>query len=161
MNCKTVQNSLSERLDGCLPKEEREEVALHLARCRPCQARWEEMVRMRAAVRALPVKAAPAGLNTALLVIASRERARVAARQGMFGAFANRLRLWADDLMQPRALPFAGGLISAVVLFALLIPSFAFRPVAADAGSIVVFTEPELKGRLPFGFDSDTADFVV
>jgi len=82
MNCTNVQNSLSAHLDGCLPKEEREKVALHLARCRPCQARWEEMARVRAAVRALPAKAVPARLDTALRVIASRERARAAARQG-------------------------------------------------------------------------------
>ena len=160
MNCTNVQNSLSAHLDGCLPKEEREKVALHLARCRRCQARWEEMARVRAAVRALPAKAAPASLDTALRVIASRERARVAARQGMFGTLASRMRQWADDLMRPLALPLAGGVVSAVLLFAILIPSFAFRPVTADAG-IVVSTEPALKGRLPLGFDNDTADFVV
>jgi len=118
------------------------------------------MARVRAAVRALPAKAAPASLDTALRVIASRERARVAARQGMFGTLASRMRQWADDLMRPLALPLAGGVVSAVLLFAILIPSFAFRPVTADAG-IVVSTEPALKGRLPLGFDNDTADFVV
>jgi hypothetical protein len=162
MTCTTVQNSLSAHLDGCLPEEEREELLLHVARCRHCQARLEQTERVRAAVRRLPVQAAPARLNTALRVMASKERAGLAARGRHLELLAGRVRLWADNLMRPLALPLAGGLISAVVLFAMLIPSFAFHPIAANQDvPIGLFTEPTLKGQLPMGFDSDTADFVV
>jgi hypothetical protein len=163
MNCSSVQNSLSAHLDGCLPKEERERIVLHLARCGGCQSRLEEMARVRAAVQSLPARAVPAEVTTALRVMASKERARVAARQRQFDFLGGRLRLWVDNLMRPLALPFAGGFVSAIALFAILIPSFAFHPISA--GNDVPFglsTEPALKGQLPVGFvDSDTADFVV
>jgi len=163
MNCSSVQNSLSAHLDGCVPKEERERIALHLARCGGCQSRLEELARVRAAVGSLPARKVPARLTTALRVTASKERALVLARQRRFDPLPARLRLWMDNLMRPLALPFAGGLVSAVALFAMLIPSFAFHPISA--GNDVPFglsTEPALQGQLPFGFvDSDTADFVV
>lgn len=161
MNCTTVQNSLSAHLDGCLPKEERESVALHVARCGGCQSRLEELARVRAAVRSLPAEAVPARLTTSLRVIASKERARVAARQGRFDFLPTRLRLWADNLMRPLALPFAGGLVSAVALFAMLIPSFAFHPIVGTDVPFGLSTEPAFKGQVQFGFDNDTADFVV
>jgi hypothetical protein len=161
MNCATVQNSLSAHLDGCLPKEERERVALHVARCGGCQSRIEELARVRAAVRALPAEAVPAKVTTALRVIASKERARVAARRGRFDLLPGRLRLWADNLMRPLALPFAGGFVSAVALFAILIPSFAFHPIVGHDVPFGLSTEPAFKDQVSFGFDSDTADFVV
>ncbi len=162
MNCNIVRNSLSAHLDGCLPKEERERVALHLARCGGCQLRLEEMARVRAAVRSLPAKPVPAKVTTALRVMASKERARVAARQGWADFLPSRLRLWVDNLMRPLALPFAGGLVSAVALFALLIPSFAFHPITGNDVPFGLSTEPAVKSQLPFGFvDNDTADFVV
>jgi len=161
MNCTTAQNSLSAHLDGCLSKEERERVALHVARCGGCQSRLEELGRLRAAVRSLPVEPVPARVTTALRVIASKERARVAARQGHLGLLPGRLRLWADNLMRPLALPFAGGLVSAVALFAMLIPSFAFHPIVGNDVPFGLSTKPAFKGEVPVGFDNDTADFVV
>lgn len=160
MNCTIVQNSLSAHLDGCLSKEERERIALHVARCGGCQSRLEELKRVRAAVRSLPVGAVPAKVTTALRVMASKERARVAARQGRFDLLPSRLRLWADNLMRPLALPFAGGFVSAVALFAILIPNFAFHPIVGNDVPFGLSTEPAFK-QVPFGFDSDTADFVV
>jgi hypothetical protein len=162
MNCTTVQNSLSAHLDGRLSGEDRERFLLHLARCQSCQARLEQTDRARTAVRQLPARPVPAKLNTALRSMASKERARVVDRRGRFGSVTGRLRLWVDNLMRPLALPFAGGLVSAVALFAMLIPSFAFHPISGihDIPN-GLFTEPALKGQLPFGFDNDTADFVV
>src|SRR5271169_3577228 len=157
MNCDTVQNSLSAHLDGCLPEEEREQVALHMARCGGCQSRLQELARVRAAVRSLPAESVPAKVTTALRVIASKERARVAARQGGFDLLPVRLRLWADNLMRPLALPFAGGFVSAVALFAMLIPSFAFHPIAGNDVPFGLSTEPRFKDQVSFGFDSDTA----
>jgi len=161
MNCAIVQNSLSAHLDGCLPKEERERVSLHVARCSGCRSRLEELARVRAAVRSLPAEPVPAKVTTALRVIASRERARVAAQQGRFDLLPGRLRLWADNLMRPLALPFAGGFVSAVALFAILIPSFAFHPITGNDVPFGLSTEPAFKNQMSFGFDSDTADFVV
>lgn len=156
MSCTSVSESLSAHLDGILSEEERQAVLIHVSRCRDCEARLEQLAHVRAALRALPVKAAPVGLVTMLRVAASRERERVLARRARFEGLMTGVRLWMDNLMRPMALPVAGGLISAVLLFSMLIPGFAFQPIsAANDVPVALITEPTIKASMPFGFDSD------
>lgn len=157
MNCHSVINSLSAHLDGVLARDEREELLTHVSGCRACAARLEQLARLRAALQALPVTAPPAQLTTVLRVMASKERERVLARQRGL-AFAERFHLWVDNLMRPLALPFAGGLISTMLLFSMLIPTFAFRPVSAAKDIPVgIMTEPTVKASMPFRFDGDVS----
>jgi anti-sigma factor RsiW len=159
MNCNTVQNSLSDHLDGCLSDEERQDVVMHLNRCEKCGSRLREMERVQLALRTLPKKTVPESVAVALRVTASRERARVLARR-TFEPLLWRARLWIDNLMRPLALPFAGGLASAVVLFWALLPTFAFRPIiSGNDPPVRLFTEPAIKAQMPFSFDDD--DVVV
>src|SRR5579864_3829715 len=68
----------------------------------------------------------PAELTTSLRVLASRELSR---RQGW--SWIERLRLVADNLMLPLALPLAGGVFSTVVLFSMwLVPTYPMRGVS-------------------------------
>jgi hypothetical protein len=119
------------------------------------------MLQVRAALRRLPVRVPPAALTTSLRVLASRESARRAAslgRQTVLGLWALRTRLWAGDMMRPLALPMAGGLISALVLFSLLVP-----PVMSRTPSVVADVPTELSTEAtfvsmgPFGFGEDNA----
>ncbi|HTS76216.1 MAG TPA: hypothetical protein VMG40_08435 [Bryobacteraceae bacterium] len=81
---------------------------------------------MSRALQKLRRRAPPADLSSALRVLASRERQRLVRGAGI--AFADRVRLFADNLMRPLALPFAGGLFSAVVLFSMwVIPTYPLR----------------------------------
>jgi hypothetical protein len=65
-------------------------------------------------------------LSESLRVMASRERARLL--QGRQMPFSDRARLFVDNLMRPLALPFAGGIFSAVVLFGMwVIPTYPLR----------------------------------
>ena len=155
MNCRNVQNSLSAHIDGLLSGEERIEVSRHLSECGGCGARHEELVRVRRAVRGLPVAAPPADLTGALRVIASRERRRRMAPYRPLRVLAGRFQLWADNLMRPMALPFAGGLVSAMLLFAMLIPSFSVRRNLANDVPVGWFTDAAVKFPDPFGFPED------
>jgi hypothetical protein len=68
-----------------------------------------------------------------------------------------RARFWTEAMMRPLALPLAGGLVSAVILFALVVPSF-FAPHRvthiADVPTMLS-TEPIFVGMGPFGFSGD------
>ncbi len=111
----------------------------------------------------LPVATPPAHLSSALRVMASRECTRRLARIHPFRHFAERFRLWADNLMRPIALPFAGGLLSALLLFGMLVPtfSFSFQRFGTDV-PVALFTEPTLKIQSPFGYpDEDLAVEVL
>ncbi|MGA2434265.1 MAG: hypothetical protein ABSG25_03175 [Bryobacteraceae bacterium] len=105
----------------------------------------------------LPAAAPPPELTVRLRVIASRERARTLARRHPAGFVAARIHLWIENMMRPLALPFAGGLVAAMLLFAMLVPTFTLhsRPGRADV-PIGLFTEPSVKLQTPFGFgDAD------
>jgi hypothetical protein len=83
---------------------------------------------LRQALASLPVRATPPGLTTSLRVIASRERQRVAGRSTfgrMFAQWYDRVSIGITNVMRPLALPFAGGVFSAVALFSmLLVPTY-------------------------------------
>jgi hypothetical protein len=158
MNCRSVINSLSAHLDGVLAAEERQALLSHLRGCQECAARLAGLSSVRSAVGSLPVRPVPPALTTKVRVIASKERERVLARQRPLEALVDRFRLWADNLMRPLALPFAGGLLSAIVLFSILIPTFAFRPVSSQRDVPVgIMTEPMVKASMPFRFDTDVS----
>src|ERR1700676_1294335 len=83
------------------------------------------------ALRSLPCRVSPAGLTTSLRVIASRERQRILGQR----SFAHRWAGWGDSLspampnfMRPMAIPFAGGVLSAVVFFSMwVVPTYPLR----------------------------------
>jgi hypothetical protein len=106
------------------------------------------MVRVRAALRRLPANVPPAQLSTSLHVMASKDRAR---RQSVGLSASDRFRLWVDNLMRPVALPFAGGVLSAVLLFGLLLPTFTLRRGGGGSDIPVgLFTDPVVKGQVQY-----------
>ena len=94
------------------------------------------------ALRSLPRLAPPAILSSTLRVLASREQAR-----GI--ALADRLRLYFNNLMRPLALPFAGGVFSAVLVFTMwVIPMYSLAsnaPGSTADVSTTLTTEASLK----------------
>ncbi len=162
MNCRTVQISLSAHLDGVLSEDDSRRLVSHLDGCRDCESRLAQMARVQMALRRLPPNAPPERLSTALRVIASKERARVLARQRRVAPASDRLRLWIENLMRPMALPFAGGLVSALLLFGMLVPTFALHRGSGTDIPVALFTEPYVKAQVPFpSFDNNDIDYDI
>lgn len=113
------------------------------------------------ALRNLPVKNPPARLITQLQVIASRERMRHLSR-GTLVAFvhfwAAELHLFFDNLMRPFAIPFAGGLVSALFLFSMLVPGLSSHHSTCNdvlLSGIFGQTHATFDALPPFGFTED------
>ncbi len=101
------------------------------------------------ALRSLPRRLPPLSLTSSLRVLASRERSRIANR-GI--AAMDRLRLFADNLMRPLALPFAGGVFSTVVLFSMwLVPTYPVRGSSSFDVPTILTTEATVKLTGPIG----------
>jgi hypothetical protein len=129
MSCENVQERISLLLDCNLPADEREYVLAHLNTCGKCGDRFESMQYLRASLRDMARPRVPAALSTQLRVMASHEHARRVARLN----FSSRLAHWVaatrlafDNLMRPFAVPVTGGVLSAFVMFSLLVPSLSF-----------------------------------
>jgi len=118
--------------------------------------------RLRGALRSLPRYKPPAYLSVRLRVAASRERVRQMRRSSLRAwkrSIDERLSLFFQNLMKPFAVPVAGGLISAVILFGMLAPNLAVqRHMTGDVPSTLA-TSPILQSSMSFGLSDQ--DIVV
>jgi hypothetical protein len=94
--------------------------------------------------------AMPDGLAERLRVLASHERERLLLRVNLAARLRNwreRLQLSFDNMMRPLALPFAGGLLSALstlVIFAFVMQTTAFPSnVRSDVRPSMIATDPD------------------
>jgi hypothetical protein len=148
MSCENVQELISLLLDRKLPDRERENVLAHTGRCRTCGAHLESIQEIRAALRNLRQPAMPHALSAKLRVLASHEHARKFAGRNLSARVEHwytRVRLAFDNMMRPLALPFTGGILSAMVVFSLLVPNLSFPHNYADEPSTIDFTFPDGK----------------
>jgi hypothetical protein len=158
MSCQTVQSSLSEFLDHRVSGKERTRVTLHLAGCRECAAQLRELSELRNGMRSLPRMAVPDRLRTELQVLASHERARWNATKTLPLALRDwsaNIKLAVDNLMRPLAVPLAGGLASALLLFSLLVPTLGFRPSVLNDVPTRLYTAATLVDVAPLGITDD------
>jgi hypothetical protein len=150
MECLKSTRAISALLDPAeSEREEVREMARHVGSCQSCSDTVSEFQDLREELRSLPAREPSAEVMIALRVVASRERARRLARLSYSSAFAawrNRVHLTLTNLMQPLALPVAGGLASALLLFACLAPDLVFElhPVKCDVPTSL-FTAARLK----------------
>jgi len=109
------------------------------------------------ALRNLPRRMPPPGLNSSLRVLASREHRRRIYWPS--DAFSDRLSLFCDNLMRPLALPFAGGVFSAVILFSMWLgPAYTVRASSTDVPTALA-TEASIRKTAPIAERTD--DVIV
>jgi len=160
MTCEEVQNSVSAFIDRQLPGEESVLVSLHVAGCRRCAHLAERHNYTRNIVRELANVQPPVRLAFKLRVLASHERRRRLSQI----SFAARVRTWSEEarlvinnLMKPLALPFAGGLLSALFLFGVLLPTFRFERDITNDVPTAFYTQASVAEMAPFGVnDAET-----
>jgi hypothetical protein len=150
MSCEKVRPLIASLIDRQLQAgvgvEAREEAMAHLAACRACEVEFEVAQSQRVALRSLAAVALPAKLAANLRVMASHERARQLTRitwRARLQAMRDLFTLQFENMMKPVALPVAGGLISAMLMFGVLIPSVSYARIKAIEPPSPVFTEPD------------------
>src|SRR5438270_4369029 len=125
MKCWIVRRRFSAYLDNLLPDKEGLALRMHLRDCGACSRKSDGYRLSRRALHSLPQRTPPVELTTKLRIAASRELARSARKRARIPAWSSRLRLALDNLMKPLALPAAGGLCAAILLFTILVPNFS------------------------------------
>jgi hypothetical protein len=162
MKCRTVIDRISESIDGRLRGSGQDELRRHLAQCPECSSRYSRLADICGSVRSLPALLPPRELTTRLRIGASQEVLR---RRGRWGAALEDWRdvaaLWARNLLEPLALPLAGGLLSAVFLFTMLAPMYGIegRYLIRDVPTILS-TGPTLRSPT-LSFGTTAYDVVV
>lgn len=159
MSCQFVKESISSYLDNLATEPERNSIAHHLAVCGDCAALHGQAAQLRRNLRSLAPVRPPKRLTLDLRILASREAMRH--RRTLVGFWMERARLVIDNLMKPLALPFAGGLTSAVFMFALMISSLGFLRDAGNDTPTALSTEASVDNVADFGARSKSSDDTV
>jgi hypothetical protein len=132
--------------------------------CQLCARESERYQRIREALRSLPRRTPPSDLTLRLRVAASRARAHAADGVNAWTRRRERFQLVLDNLWRPLALPLAGGLCSALVLFSALVPTFTSTFAMNKTDSVwdvptLLTTQPMVKYMAPIAFGE--ADAIV
>jgi Putative zinc-finger len=155
MSCENVQKLISPLLDRRVTGQERESVLAHLGSCAVCAGRLKAMENLRSDLLRLTAPPIPAHLAQKLRVMASHERLRRVRRATWakwLEYWQGRLELSFNNLMRPMALPFVGGLISALVVFSFVfVPAFGMvRTLGFDpAIELVTLPDGRVQGPKP------------
>jgi anti-sigma factor RsiW len=152
MSCQFIQESISSYLDNRLEEQERETVDRHLAACGECAALHRQTLQLRVNLRSMAPVRPPKRLGFELRVLASREVLRRSQTTSQF--WRAKIRLMIDNLMRPLALPFAGGLASAVIIFGVLVPTLGFLRTAGNDQPSALSTEASVDNVADFGAQS-------
>ena len=158
--CGRIPERLSGFVDGVLVHAERREVSVHLQDCRECTAKFDQLRLTRQMVKGLPSRMPPPDLTARLRVMALRESARQkdAARDRFAALFAwDSWKLRFTNAARPLAIPFAGGIVSALVLFSMMVPAYPVLTARTQVNDVptAFYQEPSVKSVAPFGFAED------
>jgi len=160
MDCETVKLGLSAYVDDAAAIEEIRAIAQHLNACGNCAGESERYRELRAGLRSLPQRMPPPDLTVRLRVAASKARVDNS-RGARWNRWRDHFQLSLSNLMRPLALPAAGGLCSAVLLFStLLVPTFkAAFAMDNSPGDVptMLTTQPILKFMAPVAYFSGDA----
>lgn len=168
IDCKTFQFWSEDLQDARLDAGLLASLKEHRQECARCADFALKSSHQRRIVRGLPSRMVPVQLAVNLRVAASKERARRAAYRDWscrLATWKRQARLWANNLWEPIAVPMAGGLASALVLFSALVPTFAY-PLPVRASEDVPtgwYQTAELSDLGPFGMSGQeiTIDLLV
>jgi hypothetical protein len=154
MNCSKASSLLSVHLDGALEVSQARAINDHLKSCVHCQSELSSLKQTKRALSHVGRKNAPGDLALRIRLAISREASAV--RVSTF----ERLRFRFETALNAFMVPATAGLLSAIVIFGLLIGFFAVPSLSNDVPTML-YTPPEL-AMAPFGLsNSISSDSLV
>ena len=159
MKCNQAKSLFSSYLDGAVTGRQMQDIARHLQECVGCDAEYVGLRQTQQMVAGLGRKKAPADLALKLRVALSNQ-ASLTARRRWEGLL---VRL--EDALNGFMLPATAGLVSAMLLFGVLIGYFAVPPAVKAASNkndipTLLYTPPQLAAS-QFTLSSIQADSLV
>lgn len=142
MKCGDVKELFSPYLDGQVSGLEMHALSRHLEECPRCTREYAALQRTQQLLAGLVAKKAPADLALKLRIAASQQAARV--RRPRYQALLVRV----ENAVNAFMVPATAGLVSAVLIFGLLLGFFALPgQLQASSGDVplMLYTAPQLE----------------
>ena len=148
MTCSKVRTGLSAMYDCRLREPERAAVVQHLADCANCRRIERELRSVSMALKEATPRRPPLDLTYRLRVLASHERVRMLNGSDWWSSIRFRL----NQILRPLAVPAAGGILSSLLFFAILTPSFTVHANTRNDVPVGLYTQVSIVNPSPFGF---------
>ncbi|MBI2688094.1 MAG: hypothetical protein HYX27_17440 [Acidobacteria bacterium] len=166
VDCQTFEFWCEDLAESRIDATFRESLTAHGSQCPRCADFALRSHHQRRALHGLPLRQVPVNLAINLRVLASKERAR---RSSMVNwdtrldLLREKTRLWLNNLWRPLAIPTAGGIAAAMLLFCVLMPTFALQSQATADVPTAWYQAAEVYGLSPFGgnFENVTLDVRI
>lgn len=117
MNCRQALRDLPGYLDGAIRSRAHIRLSEHLDACADCREQLQRFRRLAVCLANVQPIATPPDLATRIRVQASQTRSRWSDVRH----FWNRAKLVFENILEPLAVPATGGIITALVVFVLLV----------------------------------------
>ncbi|HUC42111.1 MAG TPA: zf-HC2 domain-containing protein [Candidatus Micrarchaeaceae archaeon] len=117
MNCREAQRRLPGYFDGAMRSSEHAAVHRHVTGCSDCREQLERFRRLMICLGHVNPVEPPADLATRIRVRASQIEPRWVFPRRLW----TRLRMISEDILEPLAVPATGGILTALVVFVLLV----------------------------------------
>ncbi len=118
MTCWTIRRRLPGYLDGALRSEDHAPVREHLESCKGCQQELDRYRRISKLMAGVESAAPPADLALRIRVAVSQTRSS-GRWPGRLKKLTNRVHLVLENVLEPLALPATGGVVAALLVFAV------------------------------------------
>jgi len=130
MNCNSAQRFLPGYLDGAIDSRQHSRVRHHLESCDSCRNLLESYRRLVVALARVERVQPPANLATSIRVSAAKARSPWQLVRHIWARGA----MVFEDVLEPLAVPATGGVVTALVVFALLVQNIL---VGVPLGGVV------------------------
>ena len=133
MNCRQALRHLPGYLDGAIRSQAHIRLSEHLDSCADCREQLQRFRRLTVCLANVQPVAAPADLATRIRVRASQARSIWSDAQYLW----SRVKLVFENILEPLAVPATGGIITAIVVFVLLVQNIMVGvPVGVVPGDL-------------------------
>lgn len=139
-NCSEIRSYFSDYLDGECNRQVFRSVQFHLAYCASCRAEIERCEMLQADLRSLARRRVSPELALRLRVELSRHLHRNA---------LGRFLIWLDNALKPLLLPASGGVLTAILCFALILGSQIIPATGRPAPQLDDASSPPRVEALP------------
>jgi len=159
MTCWKIRSKLSGYLDGALRSQERKPVSKHLEFCADCRRELERYRKLSYLISRVERVEPPADLAVRIRVAASIERSR----QPWWRRAWELVGLIVENILEPIALPATGGVMAAMLVFAVVLQNlFMGVPLGAVPNDVPTnLLQPARLESLPPFPVSDSEDAAL
>jgi len=137
MDCKQAKSMFSTYLDGAVSGHEMRAISTHIESCGPCHTNYLSLQRTQALLSSIGTRKAPSDLPLRLKIAIQQERSRNTART------LQNIALRIEHAINTFMLPATAGLVTAVIMFGVLIGCFARPEIGTDIPTSL-YTPPRL-----------------